>query len=148
MYHYYSVPQCASPEWATVVILEHTRGTEHRIAVDIFHSNLPDTETTHKIEHSERRGHLHVHHAQQLCGILLDVETILSHRDFLLTEKVAHNCSITVRLEPLCDNENDRTFKFHLRGLDCQNTRLNFLDRPDFVFEIRRKQRGKTQDTW
>lgn len=145
--HAYSVPQCSSPEWAKVVILEHTRGTEHRIAIDIFHSLLSSPEKQHTIAHSERRGHLHVDHAQHLCGILLDVETILCSRDCILTEKLSYGCSITVRLEE-CSSQANGEFKFQLRGLDCQNTRINFLDRPDFVMEIRRKQPGKTQDTW
>lgn len=140
------MPQCFSPEWATILVLEHTRGTEHRIAIDIFHSLINTADETHKIHHSERRGHLHVDNAQQLCGILLDIETILSNRDYCLTEKLSHGCTISVRLEE-CSSQRGE-FKFHLRGLDCQNTRLNFLDRPDFIFEIRRKQRGKTQDSW
>jgi len=153
--HLYSVPQCSSPEWATIIFLEHTRGTEHRIALDVFHSLKTDDDDdddenkAHEIHHSERRGHLHVDDAQQLCGILLDVETILSNRDFMLTEKITHGgCSISVRLEECNTTFTQGDFKFHLRALDCVSTRMNFLDRPDFVFEIRRKQRGKTQDTW
>jgi hypothetical protein len=144
------VPSCSSPEWATVITIEHTRGTEHKIAVDVFHSMLCDTENggTHNIQQSERRGHLEVNHAQQLCGTLLDVETILSNRNGVLQEKLAHGCSLFVRLEECAGESSTGAFKFHVRGLDCQNTRRNFLDRPDFVFEIRRKQRGKTQDSW
>lgn len=153
MYSYstrFSVPSCSSPEWATVITIEHTRGTEHKIAVDVFHSMLCDTENggTHNIQQSERRGHLEVNHAQQLCGTLLDVETILSNRNGVLQEKLAHGCSLFVRLEECAGESSTGAFKFHVRGLDCQNTRRNFLDRPDFVFEIRRKQRGKTQDSW
>lgn len=142
-----SVPQCSSPEWATIITIEHTRGTEHRIAIDVFHSLL-DENVPHKISQSERRGHLNVDNAQQLCGTLLDVETILTNRDHVLVEKLAYGCSLSVRLEEVNKQGTAGAFKFHLRGLDCQNTRRNFLDRPDFIFEIRRKQRGKTQDTW
>lgn len=136
------------------MILEHTRGTEHKIAVDVFHSMLDDTTgndttgNTHNIHHSERRGHLQVNDAQQLCGTLLDVETILSNRNGVLQETLAHECRLCVRLEECAPDSSKGEFKFHLRGLDCQNTRRNFLDRPDFVVEIRRKQRGKTQDSW
>jgi hypothetical protein len=85
--------------------------------------------------------------ATQLCGLLLDVETILSHRDQTLVERIPGSGRVIVRLEE-CSPGDAREFKFHLRALDVQNTRRIMLERPSLFFEIRRKQEGKVQDTW
>ena len=141
----HSVPQCVSPEWATVILLEHTPGTEHRIAVDIFHSHTGQDLGTNISQNPDQRGTLTFEDASQLCGILLDVETILSHRDQTLVERIPGSGRVIVRLEcSSCHQE----FKFHLRGLDIQNTRRIMLERPSLYFEVRRKQTGRVQDTW
>lgn len=143
----FSVPQYASPEWATVVVFEHTPGTEHRIAVDIFHSHSGEKCTPRNTNTQEHRGTLVFEDATQLCGLLMDVETILSHRDQTLVERIPGSGRLIVRLEE-CSPGDSREFKFHLRGLDIQNTRRIMLERPSLYFEIRRKQKGKVQDTW
>ena len=49
------------------------------------------------------------------------------------------------------DGENDITkavLRFQLRGFSLASVRRNFMEKPDYHFEMRRKHIGRTQESW
>ena len=81
------VPQTSSPEWYVTTELEHQRGTQNRLSVDIFHTStgkIPkETE-----EMSVHRGFPTLKDTQQLCSVIFDVETILDKKDYCIVEPI------------------------------------------------------------
>lgn len=145
------VPLSSSPEWATITIIPHQMGTDHRVAVDIFHTNSME-----KKHHQEEVGEHHinfrgkgVHYgtpvpadSEQLCGMLVDIGAVLKTPNMTLKLDIPGTADgrLIVKLEACRPNCDDFTFfQFHLRGFSFLNPRRTLIDRAEFFFEIHRK---------
>ena len=156
-----SVPSSFSPEWASVIVVDvpNINGgakTDQRIAVDIFHTN--DTSTHEFKSHAkhdpryqgdEHRGLPVPKGAEPVTSMIFSMAQVLYETpDWTLTQKIPGTTAgkIMLHVETSKDqnNEDDAIFFFHLRGFSFPSTRRNFLDRPDFYYEVFRQ----FQDSW
>uniref|UniRef100_A0A7S1D9E5 C2 domain-containing protein n=1 Tax=Cyclophora tenuis TaxID=216820 RepID=A0A7S1D9E5_CYCTE len=156
------VPQTSSPEWQAITEFEHRSHTEHRLSVDVFHSDVGPlrnestitTTTTTRPTMTRRVSHRGVptpEAAQQLCSLFFDVETILSQKDYFILEPIpgSQGGSVTVRLEVVKADVTDfakSVLRFQLRGSNLGNVVRRGM--PSYHFEVRRKHMGRTQEKW
>jgi len=143
----------SSPEWAQIIFLDHTLAQEHRFAIDVYHSNADNPNVKIKFDTDSEliRGSPKPKNCEQIGGLLFEIESVLSQPDRTYAQKMprSNGGKIHVRLEATRMGHGDPKdlFRFQIRGVNLPNTR-NFMDRPDFKLEIRRKSSGQTQDTW
>ena len=130
--------------------------TDQRIAVDIFHTH--DTRTHEfkahakhdpRYQEDEHRGLPLPKGAEPVTSMIFSMAQVLYETpDWTLAQKIPGTAAgkIILHVETSKDqnNEDDSSFFFHLRGFSFPSIRRNFLDRPDFYYEIFRQ----FQDSW
>ncbi|KAI2497409.1 Copine [Fragilaria crotonensis] len=156
-----TVPSNFSPEWASVIVVDLPNSgggpkTDQRIAVDIFHTNNTSTHEFKSHEKHDRRYQGDEHRglplpkgAEPVTSMIFSMAQVLYETpDWTLAQKIPGTSSgkIILHVETCKDqhHDDDSIFFFHLRGFSFPSTRRNFLDRPDFYFEIFRQ----FQDSW
>jgi hypothetical protein len=146
-----------SPQWATIIFVNHHPGFEHRIAVDIFHSNNNNSNNNTKEQFKlheifdlryQGEGHRGIpkpKDATHVTSVLFCINQVfVDCPDWTTEQKIAPSGKVILHIETNNNDRDDRDddtsrFRFHIRGYSFPSTRRNFLERPDFYFEIFRK---------
>lgn len=130
--------------------------TDQRIAVDVFHTNQanpPMFKTTEKHDRSyqadEHRGLPIPTGAEPVTSMIFSMAQILYETpDWTLEQKIpgTTNGKVILHVETCKEQHDDdnSSFFFQIRGFSLPNPRRNFLERPDYFFEIFRQ----FQDSW
>lgn len=122
------------------------------VAVDIFHTKASTTEfKSHEIHEpryqgAEHRGLPEPKDATPVTSAIVSIHHILRNTpDWTLEHPIVGTASgkVIIHVEPSKEHDGC-SFRFHIRGYSFPTTRRNFLDRPDFFYEIFRK----FQDSW
>jgi hypothetical protein len=150
-----------------MIVLDHQpAGPEQRVAVDIFHTSVTSTNTTfskqdieqhdiHDIRYQgkEHRGMPIPKDAKPVTSLLFSINEALRQPDQTLVQLIPQSAhpntsgSITLHVEPTKfghENDDETTLKFHIRGYAFPSMRRNFLERPDYYYEIYRKTTALT----